>query len=194
MSEREEEPDLRPDPAAPRRALPGVFAQALTGRAFETCTRCGSAFGPETPFLVEKALLRHDVKFEYAVCFPCARSMRSRMSKTSKERIEAWLLEHFRFQAARPMEAQERPEDRIADCAVTGTHVGDLEHYHLYAQCVGDRLVTQPPPYMLSGDVMEALGELLSPETRDEMDDFMDRFLGVPPELRELFRDVPVLV
>jgi hypothetical protein len=42
---------------------------------------------------------------------------------------------------------------------------------------------------MLSGAVMAQLQELLSPETKQVLDDFIDQHFGLPPEWKALIKD-----
>jgi hypothetical protein len=44
-------------------------------------------------------------------------------------------------------------------------------------------------PYMLAGVVMAELQDLLSPETKEVLDDFIDQYFGLPPAWKELIKD-----
>jgi hypothetical protein len=41
-------------------------------------------------------------------------------------------------------------------------------------------------PMLISSEAAEELSELLSQSTKDELDDFVSRNFGIPPELRDL--------
>ena len=50
-------------------------------------------------------------------------------------------------------------------------------------------------PILLSPTIGEEIQELLSQETKDEFDDFMNTINEVPPELKELFKTKrPVII
>ena len=63
--------------------------------------------------------------------------------------------------------------------------VDDCREYQIYAHCKGQRLNMDNPPYMLSGEVMEELLPLLSNETIDEMNGFMNKHFAPDPSLME---------
>jgi hypothetical protein len=46
---------------------------------------------------------------------------------------------------------------------------------------------------MLSGEIMAELQELLSPETKEVLDGFIDQYFGLPPEGKELIKDRDLL-
>ncbi|GAB2801825.1 hypothetical protein GCM10027199_86870 [Amycolatopsis magusensis] len=47
---------------------------------------------------------------------------------------------------------------------------------------------------MISSQAMEEIQELISPHTRQVLDDFMDTHFGLPPELRTLLQDRLVFI
>ena len=65
----------------------------------------------------------------------------------------------------------------------------EQEEYQIYGMFRGGQMIQNQFPYMMSGAALEEIQELLSPETKDEIDRFKDEYFNIPPELADLFRD-----
>mgnify|MGYP004354841757 FL=1 len=85
--------------------------------------------------------------------------------------------------------------DATGICMLTGNAIDDCEEYQIYAYCRGTSLSLNSNAFMLSGKAMEIIAELLSEETKDELDRFRDTFFGLPPELEDIInsRDLIML-
>ena len=64
-------------------------------------------------------------------------------------------------------------------CLIKGTSVDSLEEYQIYGFCIDRDLVFNGAPYVLSGEVIEDILKLLSPETRGVIDDYSERLFGL---------------
>ncbi len=163
---------------------------------FTTCTMCQKDLSDGTDYIIEKARKGSDVIFELAMCLSCAEKMRNQLSKDSKERIEHYMNERVDFEA-RAQHFLDNPSDNIEDyighCVVTGVAIDLNEEHQIYSYCTGNEMIYSAMPYAMSGAVMEEIQELLSPETKQEMDDFMDQYL-IPDDLRDLLKGRPVFV
>jgi hypothetical protein len=81
------------------------------------------------------------------------------------------------------------PEDVDLDnwldgCVVTGTSPEEMGEYQLLGHCVGDEMLLTHLPLMIGGDAMDAIVQLLSNETLDELGGFRNEYFGLPPELQ----------
>lgn len=162
---------------------------------FGSCTMCQTEFEEHSNYLIEKAIKGTDVIFELAMCIPCAEQMRNQLSEDSRERIELYMSQvNFEKRAQDAMESESQNiEDYIGKCIVSGFEIDPDEEHQIYAFCIGKEMVYGAMPYAISGVVMEEVQELLSPETKQEMDDFMDQYL-IPDDLRDLLKGRPVFV
>ena len=79
-------------------------------------------------------------------------------------------------------------------CLITGKPIDELSEYQIYAYCEGGEIVQNVFPYMVSSDAIEQIQELLSPQTRGELDDFIDANFGFPPEWRAAIKGSKVLL
>ncbi|GAA4305239.1 hypothetical protein [Nibribacter koreensis] len=185
--------------------VPALFQSMGTGQPFQTCLTCDSPLRADgTGYLVEKSIKNYqeanllDVIFEYAMCLTCAQKLREELSVDSKTRIEAFFAQHVNLVARREaLLSLPNPlhlDNWLSHCLVTGKPREACTEYQIFAQCDGPDLVYGYLPYMISDEALEQMQELISPHTRQILDDFMDTHFGLPPELRALLHDKLVLI
>lgn len=178
--------------------IPDIFRSDLTEKPFEHCTVCGdNVLSPPKNYIVEKAFKHHakfnitDTVFEYAVCMKCHQKMHKQFSKSSKQRIEAYFRQNTDLTGRKVKNFEEGKlglEHWLGHCVVKGTEKDTMGEYQIAAHFVGDQMMLNEFPILLSGPAVDEVQELLSPETRGEIDDFTDQFLGLPPEFKEALK------
>lgn len=188
-----EEKDFRVD-------IPNIF-KTEEGAFFRECISCGiDVIGSGEPYMIERAIKKYktwgieNAIFEYAICLKCAEKMRLALSKESLQRIEKHFMENANWAAKLRLLRQEvmpNVEDFVHDCIFSGQKRSDeaLEEYQVFAHCIGDKLVLDKPPFMISHAAADAMGELLSAQTREELDRFIDDNFGLPPEWKKALKD-----
>ena len=152
-------------------------------------------------YVIEKAYRRYpgyelnDTVFEYAMCLDCLIQLQSQMSESSLQRIESYFNSKVDFNARffEPPENVDVPS-RLSNCMITGTPVKELSEYQIFGLFRYDSMLLGPFPYMIGGAAMDEIAALLSNKTLGEIDGFMDEHFGLPPELRKLFLDNPVML
>lgn len=175
-----------------RHEIPTIFYDTVEERPIEECKICGKALlTSDEPYVIEKAFKQKEVLFEYAMCMDCANNMRQDMSKDSMQRIEQFMLQNGRFQDRfNDLRYEDFDTDKwLNNCIITNQDRDEQEEYQIQGIFMGDQMVSNQFPYMISGEAMEQMQELLSPETRGEIDRFKDEFFDLPPELADLFKD-----
>lgn len=174
--------DLPPPQDIDWTTVPRTFHSEETGERFAACSVCGRALLEEgTQYLIEKGFRKGETTFEYALCLGCCESMRGELSEASLKRIEHYFGERVDLVAHRERMMREHRGDCDAwldRCLLSGGELGD--EYQIYAQCDGGDLLFAYAPYAISGKEIENLGQVLSKETRERLDDFIDDVLGVP--------------
>jgi hypothetical protein len=183
--------------------IPPEFRSSVDGEPFKECLVCGcDLLSGQTEYMIEKAMKRYkdytfeSTVFEYAICMNCAGEMREQMSKESIKNMEAYFMQNSDFgERAEAVNAGEKADWKsyISHCTIKGTPAEEEQEYQLCAKCVGGKMVVAGLPFLIGEAAMDEIAELLSDQTLGEMDDFMGKY-GVPPELRELLSDRPVLV
>ncbi|MGB0432130.1 MAG: hypothetical protein ACPGLV_16765 [Bacteroidia bacterium] len=75
-------------------------------------------------------------------------------------------------------------------CMVKNTPKSEQNEYTIQGMFMGNKMVQNHLyPQMLGTQALEEIQELLSPETREELNRIKDEFFNIPPELAELFKD-----
>lgn len=183
-------------------SIPQLFHSHDSKSLFTHCLCCDvSIIETRNEYVIEKAYTCYsdynvtDTVFEYAMCLDCLLQLQQQMSKTSMQRVEAYFEQSVDLKARmnEPQLKEEDVYDRLSSCLVKGTPISDLNEYQVIGLFREDRMLLGPFPYLLGGKAIDEISELLSNETLDEIDGFMDTHFGLPPELRKLFLDKPTL-
>ncbi|MEO0552724.1 MAG: hypothetical protein AAF149_05980 [Bacteroidota bacterium] len=183
--------------------IPKEFYSYSSGLPFERCIECDRyLLEGGTEYFIEKAIKQYDgfsakeVIFEYAICANCADTIRKAISRKSMASIERYFLENVDF-SKRTQIMSSNPGDALAlinNCLVSQVPISEVTEYQIFAQCNGNSLNLSQMPYMVSGQTLEQIQHLLSSETRDELNDFMQRNLGPSPELAEVLPGSKVVI
>jgi hypothetical protein len=178
--------------------IPKVFYPFLENEPFQTCAVCNcNLLAQGVDYLIEKTFKGTEVICEYAMCMECAEEMSTELSAESMMRIRAHMEERVDL-LARGQRLTETSPDQIQPwletCVLTGTRQQDTDVYHICGHFHGRDLVLSIYPFMICGAAMNQMAALLSQKTRETLDDFTDRFLGMPPEYKHLFDDAPILL
>jgi hypothetical protein len=183
--------------------IPEDFHQDGEGKPFCKCTFCSKDLvNSGEPYMIEKSYKRVPQEekaltvFEYAICMSCNIEKMKAMSKESVENIQAYMQENILIIEQLASEQQKSFTEKTSSCVATGKAVTDLEEFNMVGQFIGDKMIMREFPVIISAEIGEEIQDLLSAQTREELDNFMDTVNGVPPELKELFKSTrrPVLV
>ncbi|UTW60923.1 hypothetical protein KFE98_12915 [bacterium SCSIO 12741] len=181
--------------------IPADFHSYSEEGPFHQCQVCEKELlHSNEDYFIEKAMKRVNstteyVVYEYALCTSCAETLQEKMSEESRLAIKRYM-----WMQANPMMLQQRMEgngdwkEKAGSCLIKGTPKEEVGEYTLCGYFRGNKLLVREFPYMISFEAMDEISELLSEETKDEMDDFKNTYLGGPPELEELFKGKPLLV
>ena len=175
--------------------IPEVFLSSDTKAPLTHCIQCDyDLMKGDRFYMIEKVFKRYaaldktEVLFEYAICSHCYEKMKESLSVESMFNLSNYMMENTDF-AAMQKRIEEHPDDPekwLSHCMIKGTPKEDMTEFQMGACFKGDRLATNfMPPFMIGELAMEEMNGLLSKETKDEMDGFMDDHFGVPPELRK---------
>lgn len=170
----------------PKREVPSEFYSFESGKPFSHCIDCGcELLESEREYVVEKAVRNYsgytaqDVIFDYAICMSCAFDMHQKMSEESKSAI-------FNYMNEKMQNKQTNIEDiNLKNCAFTKMSAHDCTEYQIVAHCKGKHLKDGIMPFMVSGLILDELSDLISDETRDEMNRFVNEHFPTSPYLKE---------
>lgn len=178
--------------------IPEIF-HTFEKEKFKSCLKCQCDLTEEEQdYIIERAFIPDDVVFEYAICMDCALSMRESMSVESRQTLDKFFEQHASKHFFNRIQLLSKPDldinECIGTCMVTGQKISSLERYQIVGYFKGGFLQPFMPPFMISEQAAEMVQQMLSAETKDGFDDFVDEFLGLPPELKELFKDSDILI
>lgn len=163
--------------------VPEVFWSFETGQPMKRCKLCDCDLMAEgTNYLIEKAFKNGETIFEHALCSECHGKCAAELSLDSRARIATYFEENSDIKG-RFTEGMERfgtdPDQWIGHCMVKGYPLHDCGEYQLYGFCIDNDLVFTGAPYMLCGEAIDEILDLLSPETRGAIGEMTDRLFDI---------------
>ncbi len=175
--------------------IPKIFWSDLTSKPFENCVMCEKyLLGEGEHYLIEKALRGYkgltatSTIFEYAMCIDCAEKMRATLSTDSKSKIDKYYSENINFDERRASLKDTPTEEWLKECVIDKKAASDGGEFQIYGQCFGKNLVVHDFPFMIRGEAIDRIIHLLSAETLDELNGFMEDLTSGPPEFQELLK------
>jgi len=172
--------------------IPATFKTFISEEYFQHCISCNKyLLKGNTLYVIEKAIKDNYVEFEYAMCMDCAEKMRRNLSGLSLKRIGKYFEEHVNSFDARNLLIEQKfttIDDYLSTCLINGSPANRLNEYQIFAYCEGKKLLLSYFPYMISHEAIEEMQELLSPQTKDELDNFTKKHFDLPPEWRETIK------
>ncbi len=184
--------------------IPEEFYSDGEGKPFETCVVCGKNLkDPGTHYVVEKAMKNYAdneysvTVFEYAMCTDCYEEMQKGMSEESMRNLQGYYQKLIADKGGPYLSINLHEfnlKKWLSNCFFKDKPVKEMKEYQLIGQFSGDKMVLNTPPMAIGEDVMEEMSELLSTQTKGEMDRFREQFLGPPPEIEELFKGRKILL
>ncbi|MDH5397805.1 MAG: hypothetical protein OEX02_06650 [Cyclobacteriaceae bacterium] len=184
--------------------IPREFYSYGTGSMFDQCIMCSrELLVGNTPYIIEKSvkyypeLKSHDIIYEFAICMPCAIKQKKAMSAESQKNLETYF--NSRIDIGSKVMLRSKPDfelkNHVGKCIIYGTPVTEMTEYVLQAACRGSKMDVNVLPFMIGEKAVSEMAELISDQTRGEMDDFFEQYFSGPPEWRELIRKhKPVLI
>lgn len=168
--------------------IPSTFYSFDTELPFTHCIECDCELiesGRE--YMIEKAIRTYpgyqatDVIFDYAICMSCALDIQQSLSEESLKTMQKFISENMSHRAPSGLTVTEMLEN----CMVSGLPKAECEEFQIFAFCSGAYLDMRVTPYMISGQVLDQMQELLSVETKDELNGFFDKHFSPSPGLME---------
>jgi hypothetical protein len=179
--------------------IPEEFHSSLSGKPIENCIMCGKYLLDENvTYFIEKAVKQGNTEFEYAICMDCSANMKGAMSEESMQRLESYFAENNQFEVMQnrlSMKESVEPRDFYSHCIIKGIPLTESDEFQLVGYFTGKKIHPQSFPFAICFAAGEEMGELLSEQTRREMDGFIDNFIGIPPDWIEIIKtNKPVLI
>ena len=187
-------------------AVPRLFWSEYSGEPFLKCIACKVPLMESNMHVVKKKIVAEEAVLEMALCNRCQQQQVEEMSEETRQNLTAFMSEQFQKLTAKHLEdkAGDGPQvievaevtdeqegqdllKRCTDnCIVCGVHRDDCHRYSLAGVCQAEQLVVQvtplgQTPMMVCEKCEEQMNELISQETRDSWDRFVEEHLDGPP-------------
>ena len=136
---------------------------------------------PGTNYLIEKVFRKKETIFEYAMCFDCHEAHRETLSLKSHKLVENYFDEQINLEERQQCmlaEKGHRKRSWLGHSMIKGTPRWKCEEHQIYGWFVDRDIAFNGMPYLLSGQVIDELLELLSPEILGILDKFSDKLFG----------------
>lgn len=157
-------------PELPRAPLEPLFHSFFEEGPFRSCQVCGKSLADRL-YMIQKSWVGSEVIFEAAVCHGCSEALHEELSVESRRRIRRFFLDRRQYW------------DVLDRCHFCGEARTEQDEFVIAAACHGGDRLGGDSPVSLCGRCEMAMQELLSPETRREMDGFLGRHFDCPPRL-----------
>ena len=179
------------------RDIPKIFFSSETGAPTKHCKVCGKFLLDEAEYAIEKAFVHYpttgttDLIWEIALCTNCQESMMSEISIESQKKMNAYFATHSNLSHQQQLLQEENfnPEAWVDQCIVKGTKKAGCSQFQITGRCLGNQMIFEHTPFMISGAAMDELTQLLSNQTIGTMNKFRDQHFPPPEDLSPLFRD-----
>jgi hypothetical protein len=135
-----------------------------------------------TNYLIEKAFKNGETIFEHALCLDCHAQCIGELSTESLQRIHHFFQERVDVETRRFQALEKFGMDHqqwIGHCMLKGYPLRECDEYQLYAFCIDRDLVFNGAPYMVCGEAIDEIIDLLSSETLGALGDLADRLFGI---------------
>ncbi|MCB1042889.1 MAG: hypothetical protein KDC35_08115 [Acidobacteria bacterium] len=155
--------------------------QNRDGTPLASCGSCNRSLASHDLFVVAKAFDKGRCVLETAQCHVCLHSLQSYLSDQSRENLMLYRGKRFNAymtdEAARQSYYQQDPT-----CIITGELITSQETFELYAVHTGE--FQSDENYFFVGSIaIEQMSELLSEETRNHWQRFLNQLDPTGPEV-----------
>lgn len=175
--------------------IPKILNSYATGEPFTNCIDCDRyLLDDNVTYFIEKAMRQYnkegykakDVLFEYAICMECADQIKGKMSSASREAMENYMVKNSSIN---------HHDSGNLVCIIKGESIEQYDEYQVFSLCQGDNMIT-PNPMAIGVDALTELENLISSETKDELNRLMGDVFNPAPELEELLPNhrIPFLI
>lgn len=175
--------------------IPKEFYSDSDAQPFTACKVCEKDLvSSQEPYVIEKGRRKQSegedlTIFEMAICMSCAEKQAAKMSKASRKTIESIMLNSDTIQKRSQLWENDWEENWKNNCLVSNNTVQENEEYNIAGHFIGNQVLPGQPPFIISSEVLEWLQEHLSPETKEELDNFGRQFLGPDPTIKMLLEE-----
>ncbi|MEZ6126206.1 MAG: hypothetical protein R3C49_24015 [Planctomycetaceae bacterium] len=184
--------------------LPCDFWSAYSGRPFVHCLECDVPLLESSAYIVQKRIVAGETVFEMAVCNGCREEMVKQYSEETRQNISNFIRQQVQESLRReeggltlsdllevreiedPEEGAQLLKECLEQCVVCGKPRSACHRYSLSGLCRSDEIIAQVSPFartpmLICETCGQGMASLISQQTRDSWDRFMEKHFGGPP-------------
>ena len=171
--------------------IPERYHRTFEGKPFDTCDFCReSLLDADKYYLIYKIFEGHNLLQKIVLCNTCIADLQKGMSEESKLAMQGWLDRERMVLWRDPIILGDEPDKSViltGRCAACEKPRSELERHVEYVLCAEDRLYLRTVhPFSVCEECIIQLDNLLSKKTKEHEDDFIRRFLGLPPDFNSI--------
>jgi hypothetical protein len=185
--------------------VPPMFFPEGSEEPFKYCKLCNKELiENEERYVIEKAYSQdltskeRKLIFEVAYCVDCLNQIHEEFSRESREMIYNYFKQNSNLEARYKGLSENKLFDLdlwLQNCIVKNKSIDEVEEFQIMTLCEGGDMLFYHASYMICGEAMDEVMDLLSKKTLDIIDDLMIDIVDVPPEMEELFKTrKPILI
>ncbi|MDG1897962.1 MAG: hypothetical protein P8J37_23925 [Fuerstiella sp.] len=184
--------------------VPELFWSEYTGAPFFKCVDCEVPLIESNVYVIQKRYVAGEAVFEMAMCERCRDKLTQEYSEETRGNITAYMKEQFQKSAVAGLDDVEGPQvievreienaedgdamlqQCIEHCLVCGTERSKCHRYSLAGLCRDNEIVAQvtpisQTPLMVCEKCELGMADLVSQQTRDSWDRFVEENFDCPP-------------
>ncbi|MCP4785246.1 MAG: hypothetical protein GY903_25805 [Fuerstiella sp.] len=184
--------------------VPKLFWSEYSGEPFFNCIDCEVPLIESNVYVIQKRYVAGEAVFEMAMCERCRDKLTQEYSEETRGNIAAYMKTQFQKSAAAGLDDVagtqiievreiEEPADGeallqrcIEHCLVCGTERSKCHRYSLAGLCRDNEIVAQvtpisQTPLMVCEKCEMGMADLVSQQTRDSWDRFVEGHFDCPP-------------
>ena len=185
--------------------MPPIFYPEGGEELFKYCQVCKKELiENQERYMIEKAYSQNLNKkerkliFEFVYCIDCLDEIQDEFSSESKEKITNFFMTNSNLEARYDGLSKNKLFDVdlwLHNCIVKNKSIDEVEEFQILTMCQGGDMLFHHAPYMICGEAMDEIMNLLSNKTLDIINDLMIDIIDIPPELEEIFNTrKPILI
>ena len=184
--------------------VPTLFWSEYSGKPFLKCISCQVPLMESDLYVVQKRIVRDEAVLEMAMCNRCREQQSAEMSEETRRNTTEDMARYFQKQAEDQIPDSDGPQiievAQIEDpeqgeammkhctdhCLICRTARSECYRYSLIGVCRDENLVVQvtpisQAPFMVCEKCELGMADLVSQETRDSWDRFIEDHFDGPP-------------
>ncbi len=177
--------------------IPDLFHSSETGTPIEKWLVCEKHLLDQQEYIIEKAFTNYpgvktrDLVWEFAICTDCMKTQMNEYSEESERKMTEYFQQNMDFTHQNELRTNHRFDANkwISKCIIKGTPIEDCAQFQISAQCVGNLMLFDRTPFMISGEAMDEIIQLMSNETLGFFNDFRGKYFPPPEDLSPFFKE-----